>query len=101
MKSKEALKRIRQETAPATYMPDFNKEECCEAIEKDLEVLEILKNNLHIEVDHKPADWLNNKYFIFIRNSEDEEELGDEADLIYIIVETEKANAIKEWLKGE
>ena len=37
MTSKEALKRIRQETAPATYMADFDKNECCNIIEKDLE----------------------------------------------------------------
>ena len=27
MTSKEAIKRLRQETCPATYMPDFDKEE--------------------------------------------------------------------------
>lgn len=43
MTSKEALKRLWQETAPATYMIDFNKKECCDAIERDLNVLEILK----------------------------------------------------------
>lgn len=36
MNSLEALKRIRQETCPATYMPDFDKEECCNIIEHDL-----------------------------------------------------------------
>lgn len=40
MTSKEAIKRLRQETAPATYMPDFDKEECLKIIEKDLEELE-------------------------------------------------------------
>ena len=32
----KALKRIRQETCPATYNPDFNKLECCDVIEKEL-----------------------------------------------------------------
>lgn len=40
MQSKEALKRIRQETTPATYMVDFDKNECCDIIEKDLKELE-------------------------------------------------------------
>lgn len=40
MTSKEAIKRLRQETAPATYMPDFDKEECLKIIEKELEELE-------------------------------------------------------------
>ena len=47
----EALKRIRQETCPATILPDFDKEECCNIIEKALKekeqqdsVLKILKD---------------------------------------------------------
>lgn len=36
----EALKRIRQETAPATYMPDFDKGECCDIIEQALQRLD-------------------------------------------------------------
>jgi len=39
----EALKRLRQETCPATYMPDFNKEECLEVIEKALLELKAIK----------------------------------------------------------
>lgn len=50
MTSKEALKRIRQETLPATYMADFDKNECCNIIEKDLEELEIIKKEFKIEV---------------------------------------------------
>ena len=41
-KELEALKRIRQETCPATYMQDFDKEECCNIIEKGLKRLEIM-----------------------------------------------------------
>ena len=40
MNGLEALKRIRQETCPATYMSDFDKNECCDIIEKDLKELE-------------------------------------------------------------
>ena len=35
-KELEALKRIRQETCPATFIPDFDKEECCNIIETAL-----------------------------------------------------------------
>ena len=43
MNSKEALKRLKQETAPATYMPDFDKDKCIEIIQKDLDRLEKLE----------------------------------------------------------
>ena len=43
MKSLEALKRIRQETCLATYNDDFDKNECCDTIEKELKALEIIK----------------------------------------------------------
>ncbi len=36
-KVKEALKRLRQETCPATYMPDFDKEKCLQVIEKAIQ----------------------------------------------------------------
>ena len=39
----EALKRLRQETCPATYNPDFDKEECCDVIEKALLELKAIK----------------------------------------------------------
>lgn len=48
MNSKEALKRLKQETAPATYMVDFDKDECIEVIRKDLEILEKYKNAIKI-----------------------------------------------------
>ena len=35
-KELEALKRIRQETCPATYNQDFDKNECCDIIEQAL-----------------------------------------------------------------
>lgn len=43
MNSEEALKRLKQETAPATYMPDFDKNKCIEIIKQDLDRLEKIK----------------------------------------------------------
>ena len=43
MKGLEALKRIRQETCPATYMTDFDKNDCCDIIEKELKALNEIK----------------------------------------------------------
>lgn len=40
--SLKALKRIRQETCPSTYNIDFDKNACCNVIEYDLKVLEII-----------------------------------------------------------
>jgi len=39
MTVEEAIKRLRQETCPATYNKDFNKEECLKTIEVELEKL--------------------------------------------------------------
>lgn len=49
MKSRVALKRLWQETAPATYMQDFDKKECCDIIERDLEILDILKKFITVD----------------------------------------------------
>ena len=35
MELNDAIKRLRQETCPATYMPDFDKEECLKTIEDE------------------------------------------------------------------
>ena len=43
-KELEALKRLRQETCPATYMADFDKNECCDVIEQALNRLESIDN---------------------------------------------------------
>ena len=48
MNSKEALKRLIQETAPATYMVDFDKDECIEVIKNDLERLDKLEKAIKI-----------------------------------------------------
>ena len=37
MNCEEALKRLKQETCPCTYNPDFDKNECLEVIKKTLE----------------------------------------------------------------
>ena len=50
-----ALKRIRQETCPATYNPDFDKEECCNIIEAELIRLEMQEKVLKI-VEEKHID---------------------------------------------
>lgn len=54
----EAVKRLRQETCPNTYMPDFDKEEC-------LKVIEEFKNNiedsLEIWIDLLSKDGVNSK----------------------------------------
>ena len=51
MKALEALKRLKQETCPATYMPDFNKIECCDIVEKALKALDII-NKKNVWVYH-------------------------------------------------
>lgn len=41
----QALKRIRQETCPATVCSDFDKEECCNTIEKGIKALYFFLEN--------------------------------------------------------
>lgn len=89
MNSKEALKRIRQETAPATYMPDFDKKECCDVIERDLEVLQELKEILL--KSHRIENHLINQ---------DEDEVKYEVvDTILPVIYIE--GKIKEWLDND
>lgn len=52
MTPSEALKRLRQETCPATYNPGFDKEECLEVIEKALLELQAIK-------EAKPSEAIN------------------------------------------
>lgn len=85
MDSKEALKRLKQETAPATYMPDFDKDKCIEIIKKDLDRLEkenkklkkaikILKNRFEITGVQQDFDdeYLieTSSYFIYINKEQ-------------------------------
>lgn len=86
MDSRTALKRMWQETAPATYMKDFNKKECCDAIEKDLEILFILKNQLELRIKKVGNDYKIDGYVCII--SPDAE---TEKDLL----------KLKEWFENE
>lgn len=53
----EALKRLRQETCPATYMPDFDKDKCCDIIQTMIEVFDIM---LKKHVDFCDILWTKN-----------------------------------------
>ena len=74
---KEAIKRLRQETCPATYMPDFDKEECLQVIEQSLtekQDLErftrlVLKKNVDIKgmIESDDVDHYNIKYATYER----------------------------------
>lgn len=93
-KSLEALKRLDQETCPATYMPDFDKKECIEIIRKDLEVLEILKSKLTI---CPSAD--NKSTYLIAKFNEEYNRTS-----VYPFVksgEYEALEKIKEWLEDE
>ena len=92
MTSKEALKRLWQETAPATYMKDFDKKECCDAIEKDLEKLEQIKVKIDEEIkkqekiiiEYDNYAWktqkLNTDFLIAVRIKNTLEKIKDELD---------------------
>ena len=56
MKVNEAIKRIRQETAPCTYIPDFDKEKCLGVIERHIELLKKITKQLKIELDPEETD---------------------------------------------
>ena len=47
MDALEVLKRIKQETAPNTYNPDFDKNECCDIIENELKEYYQLREELN------------------------------------------------------
>lgn len=50
MTFEEAIKRLRQETVPATYCPDFDKEECLKVIVKEHKAFEIIKEKLDLSI---------------------------------------------------
>lgn len=92
-KSLEALKRLDQETCPATYMQDFDKKECIEIIRKDLEVLEILKSEDDLRsvlIGVVEALWEARK-----RQEKHEERFYCEKAMM----SKEKLMKIKEWLE--
>ncbi len=60
----EAIKRLRQETCPATYNRDFDKEKCLEAIEREIKWLRAYRDS-HGEVLHILKQHLNPRKAIF------------------------------------
>ena len=46
MEIKEAIKRLRQETVPNTYNPDFDKEECLKVIEDEINQKDLIERAL-------------------------------------------------------
>lgn len=58
MTALEALKRIRQETAPATYMTDFDKNECCDVIEKICKAIEVLQDGFSFASYNPNGDYV-------------------------------------------
>ena len=82
MTSKEALKRLKQETSPATYMNDFDKDECIEIIKQDLKRLEKLEEeNEKLKVEND--ELLDNKLELVIKNKQQDmfiEKLIQECD---------------------
>lgn len=64
MNGLEALKRIRQETAPNTICGDFDKEECCNTIEKELKASQVVNKYLDIKFERTnkgPVMWVRSK----------------------------------------
>ena len=64
----EAIKRIRQETCPATYMPDFDKEKCLKVIEDSIkqkdDTIQALKDYLIKWDDMLQLDGVNSKSMV-------------------------------------
>jgi len=58
MNFNEAVKRLRQETCPNTYNPDFDKEECLGTIE---EFKNNMEESLEIWIDLLSKDGVNSK----------------------------------------
>lgn len=93
MTSKEAIKRLRQETCPCTYISDFDKEECLKIIEKDLEVLKIFKKHLKFKISDKSAN--GGSYIIFI------DDFDDDYDYMCFAILEEEKDLLEEWLENE
>jgi len=78
----EALKRLKQETCPATYNQDFDKNKCCNIIENALNVLKILiDKQVDISQIYDSANYndYTNKLEEFFTNNV-EANLGSEQD---------------------
>lgn len=68
MEVNEAIKRIRQETCPATYMQDFDKEQCLKVIEDSIkqkdDTIQALKEYLIKWDDMLQLDGVNSKSMV-------------------------------------
>ena len=68
MEVNEAIKRIRQETCPATYMQDFDKEACLKAIEDGIkekdDTIKSLKEYLSKWNNMLQVDGVNSKSMV-------------------------------------
>ena len=68
MELNEAIKRIRQETCPATYMQDFDKEECLKVIEDSIkekdDTIQTLKEYLIKWNNMLQVDGVNSKSMV-------------------------------------
>ena len=95
MTSKEALERIKKSHYIAMACmeidkPDIETEKAIKTIEKDLEILEILKRKMTIETDYYDSDIGCKEYEYIAYNGE---ALNIETD--------EELNKIKEWLEND
>ncbi len=61
----DALKRIRQETAPATYNPDFDKLECCNILYQALTELKTIKQQ---RIEYMSGR-MSNKEILYLKNA--------------------------------
>lgn len=68
MELNEAIKRIRQETCPATYMQDFDKEQCLKVIEDSIkqkdDTIQALKEYLIKWNNMLQVDGVNSKSMV-------------------------------------
>ena len=68
MELNEAIKRIEQETCPATHIPDFDKEECLKVIEDSIkqkdDTIQALKEYLIKWNDMLQVDGVNSKSMV-------------------------------------
>lgn len=95
MTSKEALERIKKSHYIAMACmgidkPDIETEKAIKTIEKDLEILEMLKNKMTIETDYYDSDIGCEEYEYIAYNDEP-----------LNIVDKDEFNKIKEWLEND
>ncbi len=61
-KAKDYIKRLRQETCPSTYCPDFDKDECLDYIESIVDAFEEIKAG-YLSVDNMKKGKTYNTFF--------------------------------------